>query len=268
MAKSRRFALVAFLSLLLVAPAALAWGPEGHRVVAELAWRQLDARAQAAVKKLLAQGGFESLAEAATWPDDIRHMPQFQQLWKDTRRKHYINFSDADCVYDPPKQCRDGDCVVAAIEKYESILADRSLPPVERMRALVFVVHFIGDIHQPLHAGYRHDAGGNLYQVQFEGEGSNLHRVWDSGMLDTRHMSSRQYAEFLAAKGPVTLPAAEPGVKPPVQWAEESCRITRRIYPQGHKIGQPYAEKWLPTADKRLREAGARLAKTLNRILG
>ena len=87
-------------------------------------------------------------------------------------------------------------------------------------------------------------------------------------MLRTRHMNWKQYADFLAAKGPVTLPTSEPGVAPPVQWAEESCRITRHIYPSGHKIGKNYVEKELPVADKRLREAGARLAKTLNRILG
>lgn len=268
MGMSRRFALTVFVSLLLAAPAAMAWGPLGHRVVAALAWRQLNPTARAAVEKLLHGSQWDSLADVATWPDDIRHMPQYQRLWKRTRRMHYINFGSSDCDYVPPRDCRDGDCVVAAIEHYESILANRRLPEKQRLRALIFVVHFIGDVHQPLHAGYRHDAGGNFYQVQFEGKGSNLHRVWDSGMLRTRHMNWKQYADFLAAKGPVTLPASAPDVAPPVQWAEESCRITRHIYPSGHKIGKNYVEKELPVADKRLREAGARLAKTLNRILG
>lgn len=268
MAKSRRFTLIVFLSLLLIAPAAMAWGPLGHRVVAALAWRQLNPTARAAVEKLLADSPWDRLVDTATWPDDIRHMPPYQRLWKHTRPMHYINFGSSDCDYVPPRDCKDGDCVVAAIEHYESILGDHSLPKKQRLRALVFVVHFIGDIHQPLHAGYKHDAGGNFYQVQFEGKGSNLHRVWDSSMLDTRGMTWKQYANFLAVKGPVTLPATERGVAPPVQWAEESCRITRSIYPSGHKIGQAYVDKELPVADKRLREAGARLAEVLNRILG
>lgn len=264
----RRFALVACLSLLLVAPAALAWGPLGHRVVAELAWRQLNPEARAAVEKLLNGSQWDELADVASWPDEIRHESRYQQLWKRTRQLHYINFANRDCDYQPPRDCRHGDCVVAAIEHYENRLADRGLSPELRLRALIFVVHFIGDVHQPLHAGYRHDAGGNGYQVQFEGKGSNLHRVWDSGMLRTRHMDWKKYADFLAAEGTVSLPPAIPGVKAPVQWAEESCRITRDIYPRGHKIGGAYVKKELPVADKRLREAGARLAAALNRILG
>ncbi len=268
MVASRRLALVVLLSLLLVTPAAWAWGPLGHRVVAALAWRQLTPAARAAVEKLLAGSPWDRLVDTASWPDEIRDMPPYQRLWKRTRHMHYINFDSADCHYKPARQCRDGQCVVAAIGQYEKRLADRSLPKKQRVRALVFVVHFIGDIHQPLHAGYRRDAGGNFYQVQFRGHGTNLHRVWDSGLLDTRGMTWKQYADFLAAEGPVQLPASEPGVAPPVQWAEESCRITRHIYPQGHKIDRAYVEKELPQAEQRLREAGARLADVLNRILG
>lgn len=264
----RRLVCVACLSLLLVAPAALAWGPLGHGVVAELAWRQLTPEAKNQVRKLLAVRGDDKLADVASWPDEIRNDPKYKSLWQRTRKLHYINFGSRDCDYDPPRDCRHGACVVAAISDYEARLADKKLSDAERLQALIFVVHFIGDIHQPLHAGYRHDAGGNGYQVQFEGRGSNLHRVWDSGMLRTRHMRRKAYTDFLAAEGTVQLPAAKPGVKPPVQWAEESCRITRDIYPQGHKLGKAYVDKELPVADKRLREAGARLAQVLNRILG
>jgi hypothetical protein len=267
MIRSRRFALFALMSLLLIAPAAFAWGPLGHSVVADLAWRQLTPAARAAVNKLLVGSQWKSLASLASWPDEIRNERKYQSLWKRTRHLHYINFDSRDCDYKPRLQCKDGSCVVAAIEHYEKVLADPSQAKVKRRRALIFVVHLIGDVHQPLHAGYRRDAGGNRYQVQFEGKGSNLHRVWDSGMLRTRHMSSRQYADFLAAQGPVELPATKPGVPPPVQWAERSCRITRKIYPHGHKIGPAYVHKWLPVADRQLRIAGARLANVLNRIL-
>lgn len=265
---SRRFVSVVFVCCLLVAPAAMAWGSLGHRVVAALAWSQMTPAARAAVQKLLASGDADSLVDVASWADRLRHDADHQRLWKRTRRMHYINFSSSDCQYKPQRQCRNGECVVAAIEHYEAVLANRDLPASQRLRALKFVVHFIGDEHQPLHGGYRHDAGGNFYQVQFEGKGSNLHRVWDSGMLKTRGLTWKNYAKHLEAEGPVTLPTAKPGIAPPVQWAEESCRITRRIYPQGHKIGAAYTHKWLPTADRRLREAGARLAHVLNRSLG
>lgn len=266
---SRRFALVAFLSLLFVAPAAMAWGPLGHRIVAGLAWDQLTPATQAAVRKLLdSESPYITLVSIANWPDKLRDYPDKQQLWEHTHRMHYINFDSSNCDYKPPRQCRHGQCIVAALEHYEAVLGNRSLPASERLKALKFVVHFVGDEHQPLHAGYRKDAGGNFYKVRYFGEKSELHRVWDSSMLDTREMTWKPYVKFLESEGPVTLPATEPGMKPPVQVAETSCRITRRIYPKGHSIGKAYVKKWLPLAEHQLRLGGARLAKVLNRILG
>ncbi len=264
----RRIAAAVFLSLMLVAPAAMAWGPLGHRIVAALAWRQLDPQARTTVEHLLAAGHWGSLVDASTWPDEIRDLPRYRRLWERTRRLHYVNFGSRDCNYVPPRDCHDGECVVAAITRYESTLGKHGVSARQRARALVFVVHFIADVHQPLHAGYRHDAGGNAYQVRFGGKGTNLHRVWDSGMLRTRGMNWHQYADFLAAEGPVTLPPAAPGLGAPAQWAEESCRITRHIYPRGHRINAAYVRRELPVAERRLREAGARLAAVLNRILG
>lgn len=264
----RRLAIVACLSLALAAPAALAWGPLGHRVVAELAWRQLTPKARAEVQRLLAVRGAHALADVASWPDEIRHEPQYKALWKRTRTWHYINFGNRDCDYQPPRDCRNGACVVEGIRHYEARLADSGLSNAERLQALIFVVHFIGDVHQPLHAGYRHDAGGNGYQVQFEGKGSNLHRVWDSGMLSTRHLRWKKYADFLERQGTMDARGDATAGDAPVQWAEESCRITRGIYPRGHKIGRDYVEKQLPVADKRLRAAGTRLAAVLNHLLG
>lgn len=266
---ARRFAFVAFITALLVAPAAMAWGPEGHRIVAKLAWDQLTPTARVAVRALLdTQSRYITLVSIANWPDDLRDYPDQQGLWQRTRRMHYVNFDSSDCIYRPPAQCSDGECAVAAIDHYEAILANTALPASERLQALKFVVHFIGDIHQPLHAGYRKDAGGNLYQVVFFGAKTNLHRVWDSGLLDTREMTWKPYAKMLEAEGPAVLPPPQPGVDPAAQWAQESCRITRSIYPQGHKIGAAYVAAERPVAERRLREAGARLAGVLNHIFG
>ncbi len=265
--RSRRFACVALLSLVLVAPAAMAWGPLGHAVVAALAWRQLDPTARAEVRKLLASGDWPNLVAVSSWPDEIQDMPRYQQLWAHTRAMHYVDIFDPHCIYKPARQCKDGQCVVAAIEHYEKVLADRSLPDAQRLRALIFVVHFIGDIHQPFHA-YGPGKGGNTDQLLFEGRSTELHRVWDSGLLETRYMGWETYTKMLADEGPVQLPPARPGVKPPVQWAEESCRIAFRAVPHGDKIGKAYVRKWRPVAEQRLREGGARLARVLNRILG
>ena len=262
----RRIAAALFVTLA-IAPAAQAWGPLGHSVVAELAQRHLSPAAKTEVEHLLALDHTQSLSDIASWPDEIRNDPKQQDLWKQTRALHYIDF-DGDCTYTPPRDCKNGQCVVEAISHYIDVLSDRSQPDQARLQALKFVVHFIGDIHQPLHANYQQDAGGNKYQVQFQGQGMNLHRVWDSGLLGTRNMDWKAYAAMLDAEGFAPLP---PPIAPfdnaAAEWAEESCQITRTIYPSNHKIDQAYIDAELPVADSRLREAGRRLAEVLNLAL-
>lgn len=269
MSLARRVA-TTVLACLIIAPAQ-AWGPLGHSVVAELAQQHLSPAAEAEVERLLAPEHTRSLADIANWPDQMQDDPAMKDLWQQTRSQHYINFhGGSSCIYVPPRDCRDGRCVVAALQYYVDVLGDRSKPDKVRRQALKFVVHFVGDIHQPLHAGYRDDKGGNTYQVQFDGKGSNLHRVWDSGLLYTRHLDWQQYAQRLDSAVPVRLPPPiAPLDNPYAQWAEESCRITAEpgFYPANHQITPTYVHTWLPVADRRLREAGRRLAQVLNLAL-
>lgn len=240
-----------------------AWGPEGHVIVARLAEAQLTPAARAEADALLGMRGKRYLSEVANWPDQLRWLDP--GLFEQTRRLHFVDFHSADCLYDPPLDCRDGDCVVAAIAKYSAILADRARPPAQRAMALAFVVHFVGDIHQPLHTDFRPDAGGNRFQVRWRGRGTNLHKVWDSLMLGTRHLSAAEYAGRLQAG---RAPIATGGT--PAEWAEEGCRLDRDggVYPTSHFIDDAYVGRELPVAEGRLRQAGARLARLLNRDLG
>ncbi|TAN06264.1 MAG: hypothetical protein EPN36_04785 [Rhodanobacteraceae bacterium] len=254
---------LALVATLLCAPPALAWGPRGHRIVARLAEAQLTPQAWAEAQRLLALRGAQHLSDVANWADDLRNTDP--ALFQRTRRMHFVNFHSGDCIYDPPRDCRRGECAVAAIEKYSAILANRANPPAKRAEALAFVVHFVGDIHQPLHADYRHDAGGNDFQVRWHGRGTNLHKVWDSLMLDSTHLSAAQYTRKLQAEDSSIATGGTP-----VEWAEESCRIDRDdgVYPRTHFIDQAYVDRELPIAEQRLRQAGARLAALLNRDLG
>ena len=269
MSATRRLT-TALLACLIIAPVQ-AWGPLGHSVVAELAQRHLSPAAEAEVERLLAPDHTRSLADIASWPDQIQDDPAQATLWKQTRPLHYIDFRTGDCNYTPPRDCKDGECVVAGLQHYVAVLDDRSQPDAARLEALKFVVHFAGDIHQPLHAGSRDDKGGNTYQVQFEGKGTNLHRVWDSGLLKTRGLDWQAYAQRLDAQGPVSMPLPiAPLDNPYAQWAEESCRITAEtgFYPADRKISQAYVDAELPVAEMRLREGGRRLAEVLNLTLG
>ena len=249
------------------APApANAWGAQGHRLVAALAWEDMSAPARAEADRLLALEPGATLPGIAAWADELRGSDP--DLGRRSARWHYVNIGEADCHYHAATACPDGDCVVGAIDEQARILADRSRPEAERLQALKFVVHFVGDVHQPLHAGYGHDKGGNTVQVNVDGQGSNLHRLWDSGLLNTRGLDDQEYQARLAL-----LPLAVPDrpALPPAsaQWAEQSCSIAVAdgFYPDGARIGTGYVERWLPLAEEQLRRGGIELARLLDATL-
>ncbi|MGB0132333.1 S1/P1 nuclease [Dokdonella sp.] len=248
-----------FVSLLFVTIPALAWGPDGHRIVASLAQAQLDDSSRAEVMRLLAASGDSSLADVSNWADDVREDPTQQELSRQTSRMHYVNFDDAGCQFEAESICANGQCVVAAIDHYANALGDRELSDAERAEALRFLVHFVADVHQPLHAGYRADKGGNTFQVQIDGEGSNLHRIWDSKIISSRHIDWPQYTDLLKQNSAV---AAKGSAR---EWAEQSCSITRSdFYPANRTISASYLANQLDTVDQQLQRAAARLALLLN----
>lgn len=262
--------LVLVLLACLVAWPAPAWGPLGHAIIAELAQRQLSAAARTEMLRLLAVEHVQSLAAVSSWADAIQNDPAERALWQHTRRQHYVDLRGPDCTFEPARDCRDGQCVVAGIAHYVAVLADRSRSDAVRGEALKFVVHFVGDVHQPLHAGDRDDRGGNTWQVRFDGRGSNLHRVWDSGLLASRGLAAPAYARLLEAR-PASTSADAAGVDAGayLRWAQESCRITAQpgFYPRVHRIDEAYVRAGLPVAEQRLRLAGLRLAAVLDAAL-
>jgi hypothetical protein len=265
LATARRWRLARHLALALLAlpSAAFAWGPAGHRMVAALAEAQLHASARREVLHLLAVSADISLADVANWADDIRDDPLGSALARQTTRMHFINFPDSGCHYDAARICAGGQCVVAAIDAYAAALGDRTRPDQERAQALRFLVHFVGDVHQPLHAGYRPDRGGNNYQVRIDGKGSNLHSIWDSRILGSRRLGWKDYARRLERQ-----PIADDDENP-IDWAEQSCRVVRDdgVYPGSRTIDKAYLARMRPLAELQIRRAGARLATLLNREL-
>lgn len=256
MTSGLRFGLLAIAMLLGFAPSpARGWSGFGHELIAELAERQLSAETRAAALSLLGDEA-DSLASVAGWADQVRDLPEYR--W--SVPMHFVNFPRGECRYQPLRDCAGGACVVGAVQRFRAELADTSLPREQRVQALKFLVHFVGDIHQPLHCGYAHDRGGNTYQINVDGEGSNLHRVWDHFLLASH---GRDRPAFLAALSAEPLPEA--GDFDPVSWAENSCRIVGEegFYPKRRKLGSAYFERFAPLADARMRLAAARLAATL-----
>ncbi len=150
--------------------------------------------------------------------------------------------------------------MVAAIDRQLALLAWNA-PAAKRLTALKYVVHFVADVHQPLHAGYAEDRGGNTYQLQAFMRGSNLHALWDVGLIKNLDLSNEALTTRLLAK-PVKA-----GEFSAASVAEESCRIvgTPGFYPD-RKVDVPYVERFTPVMEDRLRLAGARLAAVLNRV--
>lgn len=272
------------LCFLLASSQTWAWGKVGHEIVADLAQRQLNAKAQAEVTRLLAAESDPTLPGVAMWADNLRSSDA--DLFKKTSRWHYINFPrEAVCEFVPVRDCPDGNCVVAAINRNFTILSDKNRSDKERTEALKFLVHFIGDVHQPFHAGYGDDRGGNSFQISYQGKawkplanpkptdyvpaGWNIHSVWDSMILESKTRDSKKYAGILWKQLPLAYDETKRSDRPAVEWAMQSCRILRdNPYPPTNIIKDDYLDKYRPLQERRLREAGARLAAMINYALG
>ena len=261
------------LGLLLAFPAlASAWGQQGHRIVGHLAAAELSPRARAEVARLLAGEADPTLAGVANWADDLRDSdsPIFDPVRsKQTSRWHFINFPRGQCQYAPPRDCPGGNCIIAAINRNFLAVSDSKRPDAERREALKFLVHFVGDVHQPLHAGDRPDKGGNEFQVSYRGEGWNLHSTWDSLIIRERGLDPARSAWTLRRRPPLPHDPTRSSQTPALDWALESCRIVANgaLYPSKHVIDDAYLATHRPLVEQRLRQAGSRLAAMLNYAL-
>ncbi len=234
--------------------ASFAFGSTGHQVIATLAEKQLTAKAHAQVQALLAQEPGSTLASISTWADEHKNPT--------TARWHFLNFPRDSCTYDKARDCPDGNCVVGAIDRQLDVLRSNASDD-SKLQALKYLVHFVGDLHQPLHLGYLDDKGGNKYQIQAYKRGSNLHNLWDSGLIKYISDNPDVWVTRLASK---PLPVRV-NVIDPVRIAEESCRIvaTPGFYPD-RRVGGPYVDRWTPVMEQQLQLGGARLARILSGI--
>jgi len=239
---------------------ARAFGPTGHRIVGYVADLYLCPQTRVALKPLLAG---RTLAEAGTWPDRIRRLPE----WQHTRPWHYINVSDRGSVEREARRSTDN--VLAALARFEAELGDTSLGNQQRSVALRFVAHFVADIHQPLHVGRAGDRGGNEIPVRIGKRKTNLHAVWDAELLRiTGSLGPRQWVH----RQPLTdaaevLRRQQAG---PLDWARESQALRPRVYAfdrdgeAPYSLSPDYLEGARELVAERLQVAGIRLAGRLN----
>ncbi|WP_242125846.1 S1/P1 nuclease [Sphingobium sp. Sx8-8] len=253
-----RFSILLALPLLIATPAK-AWGPVGHRITGAIADQNLSGAARAQVRLLL---GTEDLAEASTWPDDMKSDPA--DFWRRTASPwHYVTVREGD-HYRPSDAPREGDAITA-IRRFTATLRDPGAPLEERRTALRFIVHILGDLHQPLHAGGGNDRGGNDVKVTFFGAETNLHSVWDSGLIEQRTLSYSEYANWLS-RSTTPQQVIDWSATGPATWLRESIALRKTIYPADPQLSWDYVYQHRAELDDRLRRGGVRIAAYLNAI--
>jgi hypothetical protein len=260
-----------------------AWGNTGHRTVGEVATKYLQGKTLKKINDLL-KG--EGLARAATWPDEIKSEPD---TYKHTFHWHYTTWPQEASEHSESNENSESGLLLKSINEQLTVLKDSKATKEQKIFALRFIVHLIGDLHMPLHVGAGTDQGGNLCKVSFHGRPMNLHSLWDEGMIEFTKLSYTELANFISAgKSAKELKAISKGSI--IDWARESKEIVPSVYPleitpsQGPaavrsyckkevqpeeipKLSFEYSYKFMPIVEQRLFKAGVRLAELLNENL-
>ncbi len=266
----------AILLVIVSAISSCAWGPEGHRIVGDIARERLTPSARAHVKELL---GNDNLAGVSVWADEIKSERQETFGW------HFVDipadasgFSEARDCNRPNgnheyKQQDHHNCVVDRITMFSRVLADGNAPKKDRIEALKFLVHFVGDVHQPMHAIGDARGGNDIHVIEFGSvqcgkHACNLHFAWDIGLIEHTALSQRQYVgrldQFIASRG---LSSQAHGT--PAEWANESFQLAKKVWlNDGGAVDESYFKNDIGVVDRRLALAGVRLAVLINWALG
>jgi hypothetical protein len=242
----------------------MAWGTQGHRICGQIANMYLTPNARKAIEAIL---GNESLALAGNWADYIKSDPDYSYLsaW------HYIDF---DRQYNYPEMVAylDHDTGADAYTKLHFLtgqLKKKNLNREDKLLYLHMLIHIIEDVHQPMHAARGDDKGGNDFKVNWFGNPTNLHSVWDSQLIDFQQLS---YTEYAAAINHSTAAQRAEWQKAPVsRWIFESNQIAEKLYTDikpGETLNYKYNFTHIGTLNRQLLKAGVRLAGVLNELFG
>lgn len=236
------------------------WGQKGHDTTAAIAEKHLTEITKKAVKELL---DGHSPVYYANWLDNASHTPEYaySKTW------HYKNV-DSDKTFETAPKIKEGNIVDAIYEQVD-VLRDSSKSHEEKSLALKMVIHFLGDIHQPMHIGHASDRGGNRWVVQYFKSDTNLHSVWDSRLPESGHKWS--YSEWVSQLDRLSEKEEKEILEggTPDSWGKETYEICKEIYdktPQGTNIQYDYIADWTPTVEKQFLRGGLRLADLLNSI--
>jgi hypothetical protein len=247
------------LFLPLLVGQAFAWGQNGHRAVGLIAEQHLSKKAKKKIARILQDN---SLAEVSVWMDDIKS----DTAYNHTHDWHWVTIP-AGMKYEDTEKNPNGD-IIMTIERVVKALKEDKLTEVQHQEYLKYLVHLVGDLHQPLHVGKEGDSGGNAVRLQWFGQSSNLHRVWDTDMIEGKNISFTELAWFVGKPDKNQVKQWQStSVR---DWAYESVSLRDQVYniPQDGKLGYRYSYDNFSTVEQRILQAGVRLAGLLNQIYG
>lgn len=241
----------------------LAWGSDGHGTIGILAMSQLRPDARLELESIVGPLDEQAMLEACNWPDVIRETEE----WAWTTPQHYVNIPRGDFTYLESRDCPQQQCVTEAIKQYASELADHETGKEKRRQSFAWICHLVGDLHQPLHAGFGDDRGGNDFDVVFNGEQMNLHRFWDSGLIN-QHAGSWQNLVGLMSTTPRAQAGANwsPGMVN--DWTNGSHKlVVEALYPEPVNIDKTYEKQSWELVQKQINSAATHLALIINSVL-
>ena len=273
-----------FIGLFFVCLPAFAWGPEGHALVARIAESELTPAVRARVLEILGPG--KTMESVSSWADQVRNSR------RDTGPWHYVDIPIDKPRLDMARDCPKDDCVLAKIEQFRAVLKDPASAPDQRREALMFVIHFVGDMHQPLHCSDNHDRGGNDVRIVFANRPGNLHSLWDGGLLQGIGTEEALYPRLAREADRHRKSWAKGTV---MDWAEQAhkaaqkvvyCKLPKAVRtasaaafvqpgagqakpPAGPPVAitAAYEHKADPLIAQQIEKAGVRLASVLNSTL-
>ena len=259
---------------------ARAWGADGHVAVATVAASFIAPSTAAEVRTLLGGWGSaeDQMAKASVWADEIRVFHPETGEW------HFVNIPLGAAGYDPGRDCEDGGCIVAALDRFANVLRDRQAPPAARTEALKYLIHFMGDVAQPLHCSDNGDHGGNGLHVVVGGKRRSLHQVWDTDIVE----AAERQAGVVGGRGLGAWVAARISPQQRSQWASggaadwanQSHGVAVGVAYAGISgrggndartpivLGQGYVDQAVPVVEAQIALAGVRLAAELDMLLG
>ena len=249
---------IALFIFSLNANSSLKWSDTGHRTVGKIAETYLKSSTKRKIKKLL-KG--KTLAFASTFADEIKSDKRYNDFYT----WHYINMP-LDSNYEDSVKSPTGD-LATGIAYCKKIIQDKNSNDADKAFYLKLLIHFIGDLHQPMHVGLEEDRGGNDFKLQWFYKDTNLHRVWDKEMINSFNMSYIELAENADVLSKDQVKAIQKGTV--IDWINETHVLTNNIYDtvkEGDNLRYRYSYDHLKTVRSQLQIAGIRLAKVLNEL--